>query len=160
MNNPFIIKGRDVKIAFGKDTEVPFTVYPIGAKHIRQYSRNVMGIIRILWEQNQEDPQQFATAALMSSDLIPIVIEHALDIINDCVQFEGEGIDLDSLPHWVVPQIVEIWIDESFGSETKLRPWVEAIEKALKKVMKREVSLSSLFSKLSSPPDTQSKESS
>jgi len=69
------------------------------------------------------------TQGVVISIAVPIVIKRLLPLVASCI--EGLDIMAPRLPHWVVPQLVQAWIEESFGDEKKVRPWVTLVEQVV-----------------------------
>ena len=151
----FIIEGVSRQIETSNGV-IEYDIFPIGITHLRKYSKSVLAIIKYIWDEHkgsQDDPQNVAERLFIHGDLIPIIVENGLNIVEDCIVVKGDGVTFNDFPHWELPSIIEDWIRISFESEKKRAPWVKAIEMALKKVMKKEVSLSTFFSSPSLPQD-------
>ena len=98
---------------------VDIMVVPMGVRHLRRFSDAVAKImptlITVVGDQN--DSQEAWVRKLVST-ILPFALSDLLVLIDDCVD-----VDLEDLPQWVLPKIAEVWVEESFGSEEKIRPW-------------------------------------
>ncbi len=106
-------------------TPLPMVVKTDGTKELTKESMN--GLIKIV---------------------VPLVLTDLFDLLQKCVDIDLKA---ERLPHWVLPQIASVWIEESFFKEEAIRPWVQVIENTLEKVTKEKVNLSDIWSRFSSP---------
>jgi hypothetical protein len=161
--------GREVTLKF-PNGEHTVKVYPLGVWHLKQYGDTIAkccadiatkvgplqgGLLpEIQQTQVGELPVIERTTGGISTNVItaaaPIVIEHLLPIIAECV----EGLDLKDrrVPVWALPPIAEAWIVESFGDKEKIRPWIGLVETVLSRLTGQPVNLWDALSE--SLPDT------
>lgn len=150
--------GRAVILDFPKGKHT-VTVYPLGVWHLKKYGdtiakccTDIAGKVGPLKVQTKtlvsegglgELPVIDSGPEMLSASFItaaaPIVVEHLLPIIAECVQ----GLDLKDprVPAWALPPIAEAWIEESFGSQEKIRPWVGLVEMVLSRLSGQPVNL-------------------
>lgn len=105
-----------------------------------------------------EKKQQEAAVTILA----PYVSTTLLDLVEDCVMVPVNGKDVrlsvalknekyaHTLPHWIMPSLVTAWVEKSFGTEAKWRPWIAATEEALSRMVGKKVSLSGALSVASS----------
>lgn len=148
--------GRRVEV---KSLGLAATVYPIGIKHFQRYSDKLAGAIEHIVTMRITKGGPVDARLQYALKMIPYVVMNLLDLVRECTVF-ADGVDVERLPHWAWPPIVEAWIAENFDSEEKLRPWVAMAEAKLTALMERFVPISETVSKALSPLDTGSKTSS
>lgn len=125
-------------------------VFPPGLVHLRRFSSDVVAVAVAVGEHARKPGD-------IASRLIPYLISNASSMLSECVRIEVPGglrVKFEELPHWLVPPVLERWVDISFGDEAKLRPWKAAVEKMVEKATGRPFSISEIWSKRSSPQDT------
>ena len=109
-----LFPGREVDIG-----GIPVKVMPLGVRHIRKFSDAVGRIMpTIVGVIGNEKLGKEEWTNKVVTTLMPFAMSDLLGLIDDCVD-----VDLNSVPQWELPKIAEAWIEESFGSEEKLRPW-------------------------------------
>lgn len=176
-----VIPGRRVPIT--DDPNGPaVTVYPVAFRQLRVFTEAVH---RILFEVISALPPGFfeatpgattpgverpgvgapesarnlvldrAVYASLAQGLSRAILGELLDMAAACVKPS-----LDGVPHWRVADVMVAWIDESFGEERKLRPWVAAMETLLEKVTGEKWNLWEPLSRLSQQLGTDSLKSS
>lgn len=152
-----LFPGKLVEVETGKG-KLSWQVHPVSLRHMRKFSLAVgravaaIGTLEVSKGGKLED-----RARSVIPVVVPIVLEDLLDLVVECcVQPEGQmpRMDIRDLPHWLVVPVVEVWIDESFGSEDKLRPWVAATERLLSRASGKPIDIWRTLSKLSSPQAT------
>lgn len=150
--------GRKVPLSCG----LTAVVYPLGFKHLRRFSKDVAGALAMLGTLRlpKEGDATSRSKALMGQ-VLPFALEHLLVMLGECVVFvDGDNkevdVTMDDLAHWDLPALIMAWFEESFGTEDKRRPWIEAVEMAMTKVTKKPFKMSEIFSNSSSPADTTS----
>mgnify|MGYP001557853467 CR=1 FL=1 len=126
-------------------------VFPIGTKHLEKFSEQVGVIIGIIASENLEktiDPltqkETLDVAAIVkraAPQIIKYCSTHALDLLQECCFFEPVQFPIRELPHYKLPPILAAFIDQSFGSGDKLRPWVEVVELALSRIAGQRVEI-------------------
>lgn len=175
-----IVAGTDVPIVVGQ-TRIVFNVQPLKVRHLGQFRRELTNAL--LEYQSASGKSLAATLGSLANDdkaqadaaqaaileslplMIPLLIEHALPLVESCVK--GTVVDADGkpvagatapvlsdLPHWHLAPLATAWIAESFGSEERVRPWVTAAEQAILSLSGRKVNLWSALSGAFSPPGT------
>lgn len=158
-----LFPGREVELEVELPTGrsiVVATVYPLGFRHLRRFSKDVTGAINAVVgmrvpENLRSDPAAaaaFTNRVLMQ--LVPYAIDNLLDLVKECVVFKDGVAEVDDLPHWHVATLVEAWIIESFGEEKKWRPWIAAVENVYAQVTGNRKKITEIFSRDSSSPAT------
>jgi hypothetical protein len=135
-------------------------VFPPALNHVRAFSRDVVGAAMALMKavadtKKNDDATQRMVQVLTT--MVPYILTNAMDLVSKCTRIEcpgSEGLTLEKLPHWYAPPVVEAWIEEAFGDETKVRPWKAAIETLMSKSTGKKFSISEMLSQLSSPRAT------
>ena len=129
--------GREVVIAEVGDKKLTAQVYPLGIVQIRKFNDTLADVLpRIATKVDLSKLKRANDFMVGFADLLPaitpMVASDLIELIDDCVV----GVDLtkDRVPHWVLPKIVEIWIEESFGEAGKLKAWLDAIDRVLEKI--------------------------
>lgn len=120
--------GRVVTIESDTGDKIEVRVYPLGVAHIPRYKTMIESALRsglAEWNRPGASPTDIAAAVL------PVLAAEGLDLLKLCT----EGVDLDNprLPAWVLPKILVEFLDESFGTEKKARPWVDILDWAIQK---------------------------
>lgn len=105
---------------------IDITVFPVGVAHLRQFNRAVEEVLPKIASQMDLGKMGEVNLKDLGPMVIPILLSDVLDLINDCVV--GVNLTDKRLPHWVLAPIVQKWIEVSFGSEKKIRPWIEVVE--------------------------------
>lgn len=148
---------NDLKTLFpGRELEIeglsdPLTIYPLGISHISKFNAAIEGLLPRI--ASQVDLSSIGSAMKDLLPMItPILLGEALDLVDECVV----GLELKDplIPHWILPQVVEAWIEESFIGEGKIEPWIQAIERTIEKMTGEKLEISEMFSNFSSPQDT------
>jgi hypothetical protein len=147
--------GRVVPIA---DGSLSVTVYPVGIRHIERFARVASaaagsvaqaiasGSIELPGVGAPEGARAVAKASAFMSVLMGTFLREGLSIVSECCD-----VDVGELPHWDLAPVVSEWIDLNFGEESKVRPWVRAIETILEKTTGSPVDLWSTVSRSWSP---------
>jgi len=135
-------------------------VFPPGLGHVRSFSRDVVGaamaLMKAVADAKKSDDATQRMVSVMTT-MVPYVLTNAMDLVGKCTRIECPGLTgltLDKLPHWCAPPVVEAWIEEAFGDDTKVRPWKAAIESLMSKSTGKKFSISEMLSQLSSPRGT------
>lgn len=136
-----------MKLQMTEKEEHDIVVFPLGVGNIRAFNKAVERILAQLsnnidLRRITSDPGQAITA------IVPMIMSDALEIVDSCV--EGVNILHPRFPHHLLPDIVRAWMEESFGTEGKRRPWVLLLEEGLSKLAGKKVGLSDTLSKFSS----------
>ena len=151
------------------------TVYPMGIRHLKQFIHNIEEVIPRI--ASQVDMGQLFKAkkrkvldmgegnapvideqpdimTMLLPIAVPILCTDLLDLLNECTI----GLDLNEqyAPHWWMPMIAEVFVEESFGTEAKLRPWVEAVDNVIGRLLGESPGISEMLFKPASQPDTTS----
>jgi len=128
--------GTTVEVGLRDGSLVHAKVYPMGFRHIGDFMRDIEDALPKvsakldLKRLGGDDANDRAKAMVdLLTVAIPLCCTDLLHVVNECV----DGVDLndDRIPHWCMPKIIEAWIDESFGSPEKVRPWMEAVDRIL-----------------------------
>jgi len=130
-------------------------VFPLGFRHLKQFNDKITRVL-IYISNHVKIPDSASEEEAFNrvlTEAVPILLTDMLDLLEECVRFNPNGIKFDDLPHWDVPIIIEEWLTESFGEPKKRDPWRRAIESTVARFTGQEMSLSQIFSKGSSPQD-------
>lgn len=140
--------GREILLA---DGQIKVMVFPVGVRHIdavMELTDEIASAVQTaLASKSMKDTARAAVAKTRgvavdtlpdSNDWIvqgiksvaPVLLRRGKSIIKDCVT----GIDIDELPHWELPAIIDAWIEESFGDEKKTKPWIELVTMRMGKI--------------------------
>lgn len=145
-------EARRVSVLGGKADAL---VFPLGVVHLRKFneriSKALLFIARNIRVPEKASTEQIGIAVL--SEIVPLLMTDLLDLLMECVRFSPNGVKMDDLAHWDLPPIIEMWIEESFGTEEKRDPWKRAIESTVARMTGQEISISAMLSKLSSQED-------
>lgn len=147
--------------SFTSDVGVDVTVYPMGVVHLKKFSNQIATAMSIVGRTPiKKGASQKEIGGQIAATLAPFLLTEAMDLIEACVKISEKSVKFDDLPHWDMPKIVELWIEQSFGDEKKWRPWVTAIDRAVTKATGSPFSilemLSSSSSQLVTPAPTSS----
>lgn len=154
-----LFPGRVVQLEKG----LAATVFPPGLLHIRKFSRDVVGLGMALADSVGKLKDKAGQSQALVQQLLPFLLTNALDLVAECVRVDGPGgktYKIAELPHWLLPPILEAWVEESFGDEAKVRPWKAAIEKTVERATGSKLTISEMLRRDSSPPDTAARTSS
>lgn len=178
-------EGVLVKSFYDDETEeeVPFEnslavmVYPLGARHLRRFSTQIVGILSTMSQVRvPKSATEEALYQTMLGQAIPTLMSEGFDLLQDtCVVGEmvGTGPEtyefveserenaLEEIPHWELPTILEAWVELSFGTSRKRKPWVKMLDNLGRRITrKKDFSITGLFSSSSDSQDTPSSNSS
>lgn len=132
-----------------------FLVYPLGVSQVKRFSSRFSPLISVIKQIPLDQLKGEAALKTLSTTLAPFILDHMLDIVFDCITYKGEKLkdkEIEGIPHYILPLFLEAWISESFIGEEKVRPWIEVIERLVKEVTKKEISIWGTLSKSLSPP--------
>lgn len=146
-----LLPGRTIEILDGNSKVI---VYPMGVVQIKKFSDSIKQFVDAAAEIKVQHALAGQINIAIFAAVAPLVIEHLSDLVFDCCSFQV-GAEIDKIPHWEIPCIVEAWIDENFDEPKKWMPWVKMIDKAVSKATKEEFSLLETLSASSSIADTQ-----
>lgn len=135
------------------------TIYPMGIAHVRRFNKAVEDVLpKIAMQVPLNHLGGKLDLSTLAPMIVPIIIGDLLDLVNACV----DGVDLtdEKLPHWVLASIIQIWIEESFGDQGKVKPWIDIIDKTIAKMTGKNPQIWQTLCKLSSDSDTTSTTSS
>lgn len=144
-----LLPGREVKLSNG----IVAVVYPTGFRHIVKFSQTFGTILKVASKLNAQAKPGSDLAHVIGIELMTACLSEVLELAQACVRFDPPNVKFDDLPHWEVPAILEAWVDLSFGSEEKVRPWIAAVTKLIT-AAKSSPWISGMLSKVSSPPAT------
>lgn len=150
-----LFPGRNITIG-----EHAFVVYPLGMAQVKRFGPRFAPLIDLLKKtpiDSIKGDEQQAIAKNIVTLITPFILNNMLDVIFDCVTFDGEKLkeeDVEHIPHYYLPIIIEAWISESFIGEDKLRPWIEVIERLTKEIFKKDIPIWDTLSKSLLPPVT------
>lgn len=124
-------------------------VTPMLVRHIREFSEPIEKTIRGMIDAGVDFNSLAGSWPQLMAHLLPLVMGDLFELLNSCTD-----VDLDSVPHWVLPQVAEAWINENFGAQDQLRPWFEVVSRILSKLGTEEVDLWATVSNSLSRPGT------
>lgn len=132
------------------------TVYPLGVRHLRKFTEELSLLLGMLNSGHVRGSEAEIGVKVMS-EFGPVILSRLINVINECcvIQYKDEkDLSLDDLPHWELPVIAQQWIEDSFGSEGKRKPWITAIETLMSRVLKKKTTISEMLSRSVSSPVT------
>ena len=131
------------------DGPMMVTVFPVGIQQMKKFVTAIAGAVGIIRGMDlKKDGSTQDHLKQMLPHLIPIVLNDLFGLVQECTV----GVDLDTLPHWLVPPIVEAWIIESFGDEKKIRPWIQMFENLTEKMTGQKTEIWATLSNTLSQP--------
>lgn len=139
------------------------TVFPMGFLHISKFSKELTFALTTLSRVAiPVDATAEQKTAAIAAQMVPYIANNLLDLVSDCTKFSNPERGFENLAHWEVPEIIEAWIEESFGSEKKWKPWVATVERILNRFLnpKEPIRILETLSSGLSSADTQSTKSS
>lgn len=137
-----------------------YKVYPVGLKHFRKFTSTMSSVLLTVARQSGISLKDIENGKLTPDKLgglvpllLPIVISDMMDIVLDCCNPKPKEEDII---HWEVPQLAMAWLEVSFldDPEKKLRPWVQAVETLIQRLVGKPFSIWDSLSKLSLPAAT------
>lgn len=142
-------------------------VFPFGLKHMRLFTealgRLFEAIATTKVKKGVNEKELYGAMAAVAlphlmGDLLGLVAATTIICKDDVESRKPKLIEtqMDELPHWELPPIIEAWIDLNLGEEEKRRPWIRAIENAVARITNKPFSMSEFLSKDSSLQDTDS----
>lgn len=149
-----LFPGTSIEIYVNETKSIKIGIRPMPIIHFRKFKTS---ITRALDKLNKNGGESLKLDTMILPLVAEIAADELMDIVNECV----DGIDLtsDYCPQWIFPEIVKVWIFESFGSEKKLRPWIDLLDEILNKVTKQKVGLWDQLTQHLSNADGQSQKS-
>jgi len=136
---------------------IEVSVRPLGFKQMGRFGDAINKIAPRIHKSGLDlgDLQTKGIPILMAT-IVPLVLEDLLPLIAECCS----GLDLTTCPHWLLPPIIEAWLNESFGSADRIRPWVEVVDNTLERLTGKPVGMWEILSNSLSPQATASTTSS
>lgn len=176
----FLTPGRTVELKDEDGTLLGTAkVYPAALRHMERFSNEVVSVAMVAFDALKvkiaggkiEINQKAIEPDRVIQSVMPMLLQNGFGLIKDCVRLRLEGeseeytLDEVDLPQWLVPEIVQAWIEESFGSEKKRAPWATFLNGILRRFEKtttgttadkdgEESSTLGMLSKVFSPQDT------
>jgi len=144
-------------------------VLPFGIRHTFPFKDALGKLVGIV--AAQFDGPSRSDGAIMGAiamHAMPVLTDDLFGLIEDTVvighrnggKFVPEfARKLGGEPHWVVPDIVDAWIDLNLSGD-KVSPWIRVIEKAVTRITKKPFKLSEFMRPTSPEQDTTSATSS
>jgi hypothetical protein len=136
--------------------QVTVEVFPLGYRHLEKFARDIAGLIVVASKikpqagQKEEDVNR-----AVLEGILPYVQQNLLALLAECCVVKKNGTatkhSIRKLPHWEIPKLIQLWLEQSFGSKEKWLPWVEAIENLMMKVTGKKPSIIEKLSQFSSP---------
>jgi hypothetical protein len=126
-------------------------VYPVPYRELRKFTKHISDAIRQLQSgitivkraDGTVDPK---TLKVLLPASVEVIIDNLLELVSTCCQPS-----IEEVPHYALPPILEAWLDENFGTEERIRPWVQAIETLLLKLTGERYPIWETFSNVLSP---------
>lgn len=150
-----------------KIQSVDIEVFPMGLRHMPVFMSRAGSILSLVMSKmkdlkiDKEVSNQDLKSTL--SQVIPVLMSTCLDLFYECCNATGKDLETDEeydcseyladLPHYEMVEVLQHWVEESFGSMGKLRPWIQLIESLVSKTTGEKMDLLSLLSKGSSPEE-------
>ena len=156
-----LFPGTRISIETAKG-KLGWTVFPVGFDKMQRFSKAVGRAVTAITSLRFTPGASFEEQAkLLLPAALPIILEDLLDLVAECcIPDPGFKITLQELPHYASVPLIEAWFEESFGTEEKIRPFVRAVERLVKKISGKSVDLWGTLSTFSSALDIDSKTSS
>lgn len=154
-----LFPGKEIPNGLG----LTITVFPVGFNQIKKFSKNILGALELIASSVKADGSELLAGDKKKLGMkvlaaaVPAVIEDLLDLVEECVTLtKGETrVPIGKLPHWEVPPIIEAFLMENFGEESRIRPWIEAVKNIMSRMQSGSDSMLGTGSNSSSPADTQ-----
>ena len=130
-------------------------IFYFGIVQVRRYSEEISLALMTL-AKTGIDPKSPAKAQYMAA-MLPYVMLNLLGLVAECVVIrnkDGKGIAIGNLPHWILPKVVEGWVELNLGEEQKWGPWLAVVEKTVETMTGKNIRISEMFSRPSSQPAT------
>lgn len=135
------------------------SVYPMGFRHLQRFGTALTGLLGALGATptaKAAKPQQVGDA--ISAAVVPYAMSHLLDLVAECTKVtgpDGQGVKIEDLPHWMLPRILEAWVEINLGERDKWLPWIAAVDRMASRLTgKPPADLRTLFSSSSQPGTT------
>ncbi len=136
-------------------------VFRIGLKHFERHGRVLAGAVQMLATTSVNMKDSKSPGLQYLSFMIPYTMCNLLPLLAETVRIEPkEAMTWDEVPHFLIPDILEAWIDENFGTKEKWVPWVAVAEKMLNGLTDKTFAISETISKILSKQVTPSETSS
>ena len=137
--------GREVELDVGGGRTLTVRVLPVGIRQVRQFSRSLVTAARaVLGTEVGEEIMKVSDgdkAKLIGGLMLEASLGDLFDLFEQCVTP-----DVGALPHWLLPPVLEAWIEENFLGEGRLRPWAEALDTAVKRATGEDLRMSERLS--------------
>lgn len=111
------------------------TVYPLGVKHLRKFQRQIGRIVSSVSAMKvPAGTDKDVLEKWVIAEVVPLIVADAFELLIDCIIIKkgDDTIPLEEAPHHWLPILGTHWVQDSFGSEEKIRPWKEALAKVSK----------------------------
>lgn len=152
-----LFPGKDVPLDMGDDRPAgKAVVMPLGFRHLRKFTDQItraLGVVGTMNLPSSDDPTKLGKAIMMTA--APLLMGDLFELLKECVTIESPaGLELEDLPHWLIPGIVSAWIEISFGDPKKWRPWITAIDSTMGALTRQPFSILETVRSAASAPDT------
>lgn len=166
----FLTPGRTVELRDEDGTLLgTVKVYPAALRHMERFSNEVISVAMVAFDALKvklaggkiEIDQKAIEPDRVIRSVAPMLLQSGFGLIKDCVRIRLEGeseeytLDDVDLPQWFVPEIVEAWIEESFGSEKKRAPWATFLSGMLRRFKMDGVTLTTAATETETADETE-----
>lgn len=145
-----LMPGRRVELIEGGRVVGRVKVYPVALRDMKKFAKDIgnalLSVANLRIQPDSSGRLPWEQVKLIIPLFADIVIADMLDLVIGCTKPSCAGI-----AHWHLPAIAQAWIAENFGSENRIRPWVQAIETLIFNTTGQSVSLWETCSQLLSP---------
>lgn len=152
-----LFPGKNVAL----DERVDAVVFPLGVTQIKKFTDQLVVPFSALYRGALNGTSQEQIGAQLVGFLVPHVVRSMTEILDECVTITVDGepkrepaVRVSDLPHHYLPQIAQVWVEESFGDAKKRDPWLAALKKTWATMTGEELSTSEMLSRFASTPAT------
>lgn len=96
---------------------VTVVIEPLRLKHSGDFAKIVGKVLPSIMQASTAAKEDDALLPILQAAL-PVIFSDLVFLCDKCVD-----VDLTEIPQEFVPQIVDRWIEVSFGDEGKVKPW-------------------------------------
>lgn len=133
------------------------SVYPMGFRHIQRFGTALTGMLGAIGA----GPAAKANGKLgdaITAAVVPYAMANLMDLVAECTKVvgpDGKPVKIEDLPHWMLPRILEAWVEINLGERDKWLPWIAAVDRVASRLTgKPPADLKTLFSSSSQPGTT------
>lgn len=143
-----LFPGRTVTVKDGGNA-IEIKVKPMLVRHIRKFAGPIERAVEKLVADGVDFSKLGESWPLLFKHVAPLLLDDLFGLLNECT-----SADLNNVPHWILPDVADAWIEENFGTEEKLRPWFAVVSKVLERLGNEKVDLWATVSKALLRPGT------